>query len=30
MFAVSTPEPATIWLLGGALSLALLRRKRTA
>jgi hypothetical protein len=30
MFDVSTPEPGTIWLLGGALSLALLRRKRSA
>jgi hypothetical protein len=30
MFDVSVPEPATIWLLGGALSLALLRRKRSA
>ena len=30
MFEVSVPEPGTIWLLGGALSLALLRRKRSA
>jgi len=30
MFDVSTPEPATIWLMGGALSLVLLRRKRSA
>jgi hypothetical protein len=30
MFDVSTPEPSTIWLLGGALSLVLLRRKRPA
>jgi hypothetical protein len=29
MFDVSIPEPGTIWLLGGALSLALLRRKRS-
>ena len=29
MFDVSVPEPGTIWLLGGALSLALLRRKRS-
>jgi hypothetical protein len=29
MFDVSTPEPGTIWLLGGAISLALLRRKRS-
>jgi hypothetical protein len=29
MFDVSVPEPATIWLLGGALSLTLLRRKRS-
>jgi hypothetical protein len=30
MFDVFTPEPATIWLMGGALWLALLRRKRSA
>jgi hypothetical protein len=30
MFDVSVPEPSTIWLLGGALWFALLRRKRSA